>query len=237
MDNVLNIINTYYNIALEKFGEHGGISKDTLLLIGGACFIKILLIDIIFGRGGQLICHFIGFVYPAYRTTKALESRHNGGTEEDKVQWLMYWVVFAIFHLVEFFSDTILGWIPMYWVGKSMFLLGCMSPLNLSSTIYHMVVLPIFKKNELMLEDVVADCRNCVLGQCKNSLTIDTTTCGLLALGTLSDSVSPSTPASVRSEKSNSPRPSPKKKRAPLPPKVLRIDDEDQIDQYLNDHF
>ena len=33
--------------------------------------------------------------------------------EEDRRQWLMYWVVFGSFHLLEFFWDTILGWMPI----------------------------------------------------------------------------------------------------------------------------
>ena len=238
MDQALDILKTYQTLAISKHDELiGGVSKNTLIVIGIACFLKVLLIDIIFGRSGQLICHFIGFVYPAYRTTKVIESKHNeDGEEEDKVQWLMYWVVFSTFHLVEFFSDTILGWIPTYWVCKSLFLIGCMTPLNLSSFIYHKIILPVFKKNESMIDDVVSDCRRCIMGQCKETLSIDITTCGIQELAALSDSVlPPSSP--LRCEKHNSPRPSPKKKRAPLPPKTINMEDDDKIEEYLNDHF
>ena len=121
-DLLVNILKAYLSSTLERYHESGGINKDTLIAIGFICFAKILIIDIIFGRSGQLICHFIGFAYPAYRTTKAIELNRNGDDNIDKIQWLMYWVVFASFHLVEFFSDTILGWMPMYWIGKSIFL-------------------------------------------------------------------------------------------------------------------
>ena len=174
----------------ERYRESGGIDKDTLLVLGFVCFAKILLIDIIFGRSGQLICHFIGFAYPAYRTTKVIESRHQGGENgDDKIQWLMYWVVFASFHLLEFFSDIILGWMPMYWICKSLFLLACMSPLNLCSVIYHVFVLPLFKQSETIIDNIVTDCRHYALNQCKKSLSIDTRY-KLLELATLSDSVS-----------------------------------------------
>ena len=189
MDLVVHTFKGHLTTTIERYRESGGIDKDTLLIIGFVCFAKILLIDIIFGRSGQLICHFIGFAYPAYRTTKVIESRHQRGKdEEDKIQWLMYWVVFASFHLVEFFSDTILGWIPMYWICKSLFLLACMSPLNLCSVIYHVIVLPLFKRSEKIIDTLVADWRNYAVNQCKKSLSIEARY-GLLELAALSDSL------------------------------------------------
>lgn len=32
--------------------------------------------------------------------------------------WLTYWVVYALFGLVEFFSDLLLSWFPFYYAGK-----------------------------------------------------------------------------------------------------------------------
>ena len=34
------------------------------------------------------------------------------------LQWLMYWVVFAVFSNAEFFSDILVGWVPFYWLLK-----------------------------------------------------------------------------------------------------------------------
>ena len=123
-----------------------------------------------------------------YRTTKVIESNRNFDNDTDKIQWLMYWVVFASFHLVEFFSDTILGWMPMYWICKSMFLLACMSPLNLCSVLYHMIILPMFKRSETIIDNVAADCRAYALNQCQKSLSLETTN-GRLQLEAISDSL------------------------------------------------
>ena len=49
------------------------------------------------------------------RSIKALES----SGKDDDTQWLMYWVVFSLFSVLEFFSDTLVGWIPMYWLVKA----------------------------------------------------------------------------------------------------------------------
>ena len=56
--------------------------------------------------------------------------------KDDDTQWLMYWVVFASFSLMESVSDVFIGWLPFYWLGKCAFLLWCMSPLNGAAIVY-----------------------------------------------------------------------------------------------------
>jgi len=81
------------------------------LLVGvGVC----LTLWLIFGSWARRLCNAIGFLYPAYASIRAIESP--GGN--DDTEWLMYWVVFAGFSVVEFFSDILLDWIPVYWLGK-----------------------------------------------------------------------------------------------------------------------
>ena len=48
------------------------------------------------------------------RSIKALET----SSKSDDTQWLMYWVVFSLFSVLEFFSDTLVGWVPFYWLIK-----------------------------------------------------------------------------------------------------------------------
>merc|ERR1711884_56819 len=85
--------------------------KKVYILYGVlTCVVSWLM----FGWGAQLLCNAIGFVYPAYCSVRALESR----SKDDDTQWLTYWVVFALFSVIEFFSDILVGWVPFYWLTK-----------------------------------------------------------------------------------------------------------------------
>jgi len=99
-------------------------------LIGVFCVYMIL------GHFAALVCNVVGFIYPAFRSFKAIESHD----KSDDTKWLTYWVVFAGFSVVEFFSDIIFSWFPIYWLAKIVFLVWCFVPIDNNGSLFKSAV-------------------------------------------------------------------------------------------------
>lgn len=157
LENKLNEPHQFTEI-LEKGEKLTGVKRVYLVL--GA--VTILALYLVIGHGAQLICNGIGFVYPAYASIVAIESR----SKEDDTKWLTYWVVFAAFSTVEFFSDIILNWIPFYWLTKCIFLIWCFIPINNngSTVIYNRFIRPVFIKNRETIDSTINKAVNAASG-------------------------------------------------------------------------
>ncbi|ORX75924.1 hypothetical protein BCR32DRAFT_224687 [Anaeromyces robustus] len=107
---------------LNTIDEKSKIPKlKTYIALGLSAIISVFIFFNIFG---DLLSTLIAFVYPAYASFKAIESTD----KTDDTQWLTYWCVFGFFHLIECFSDQILGWISFYYFIKSIFTLWLSLP-------------------------------------------------------------------------------------------------------------
>jgi len=152
-----------YTDKFNKVLHQKGVVGDTFKLLEdntgvqrlylGYGIVGLVVFWLAFGFGGQLLTNMIGFVYPAYCSIQALESQR----KQDDVQWLTYWVVFAAFSVLEYFADILAGWIPFYWLGKCLFLVWCMAPLesNGASIIYSKVLLPLFQKHSPRIDAAI----------------------------------------------------------------------------------
>ncbi|KAK3579910.1 hypothetical protein CHS0354_012451 [Potamilus streckersoni] len=116
-------------------------------------FCAFLIVYLMVGYGAQFLCNFIGFLYPAYSSVKAVETSR----KDDDTQWLIYWVVFAFFSLLEIFTDIFLFWIPFYWLLKCLFLIWCMASTswNGSLLIYNRLILPLVLRNEKKIDEAI----------------------------------------------------------------------------------
>jgi len=87
----------------------------------------------------------VGFIYPAYASFKALESK----SPEAAGQWLTYWVVFSQFTIFEYFADWLISWLPLYYIGKAAFILWLQLPQTQgASHLYIQWIAPFVKKHE-----------------------------------------------------------------------------------------
>ncbi|XP_002123274.2 receptor expression-enhancing protein 5-like isoform X2 [Ciona intestinalis] len=144
----------YMEIGMDYLDRSGikKLFKSNQAIYGLGGFIGLWLAS---GYLASFICNLIGFLYPAYKSVKAIESVN----KDDDTAWLMYWVVFATFSVAEFFSDILLSWFPFYFLGKCIFLLWCMAPVswNGSNTLYNKFIRPFILRNESKIDNVLSN--------------------------------------------------------------------------------
>jgi len=131
--------------ALVQIEEVSKIPKEYLVLSGGA----FLFAFIFFQTGAGALCNITGFAYPALKSFQAIESNVRG----DDTQWLIYWVVYSFFHIIEAFEDFLIYWIPFYYAFKLAFLLWAMLPqTNGAKFLYDSFLKDFLKKNESRID-------------------------------------------------------------------------------------
>ncbi|XP_071844508.1 receptor expression-enhancing protein 5-like isoform X1 [Apostichopus japonicus] len=151
---------------LAQIEEKTGV-KRTYFVAG---FVAVLALWLIFGYAAAFLSTFLGFVYPAYQSVKAIESVR----KDDDTQWLTYWVVFGTFSLGEFFTDLFLSWFPFYYLVKMIFLGWCMAPIesNGSNILYHRFIKPFVLKHEKEIDnslDKVTDLASATLNEAQEA--------------------------------------------------------------------
>ncbi|KAF5300909.1 hypothetical protein FQR65_LT09072 [Abscondita terminalis] len=149
LDAALNDNSKPWTAVLAKIEKTTGVNRLYIFLVS----VALVGLWLVFGFAGQLVCNSIGFVYPAYVSIRAIESP----SKNDDTKWLTYWVVFAIFSVVEYFADCIVGWFPMYWLLKCIFMVWLMIPTDFNGSIilYEKVIKPYYLKHHSTIDNTI----------------------------------------------------------------------------------
>ena len=104
----------------------------------------------------------VGFVYPALKSFQAIEHRSttSSSSSTDVTQWLIYWVVYSFFSIIEVFIDILLYWIPFYYAFKLAFLLWAMLPQTRGAKfLYDSFLKDFLKSKESMMDRALRDAK------------------------------------------------------------------------------
>lgn len=140
------------SLTLSYLQDTLNVPKEYVVLGGGA----LLLVLVFFGMGAGSLCNVVGFVYPAFKSFQAIEYKTRG----EDTQWLIYWVVYAFFSIIEVFADFLLYWIPFYYAFKLAFLLWAMLPQTRGAKfLYDSFLRDFLKKNESKIDAALNDAK------------------------------------------------------------------------------
>ncbi|PSK39277.1 hypothetical protein C7M61_001882 [Candidozyma pseudohaemuli] len=126
---------------LQVFEQQTGLPRSYAVLGFGVLYFVVIFLNV--GGVGQLLSNVAGFVIPGYFSLIALETTG----KDDDTELLTYWVVFAFFNVIEFWSRAILYWVPFYFFLKTIFLLYIGVPaFGGAKIIYTTVIQPFSRK-------------------------------------------------------------------------------------------
>jgi len=127
-----------------KARQATGVRQSVLVLSA----TSLLSLFILWQSGADPLANLIGFIYPLYASYKALRSP----SKDDDTEWLVYWIAYGFFTLIEDFCEKFLdesNWGPIYYALKIVFLLWLMLPQTKGANkVFTHLILPFLNKYE-----------------------------------------------------------------------------------------
>lgn len=110
-------------------------------IILGVSFLVLVLL-ILLEIGSYFLTSFAGYLYPAYMSFKAIESKE----KRDDTQWLTFWIVYTIFSIFDPVLSFVLSFLPFFNLLKLFFFIYLFHPKSRGAeTIYNVIIKRLLK--------------------------------------------------------------------------------------------
>ncbi|KPP76820.1 receptor expression-enhancing protein 3-like [Scleropages formosus] len=104
-----------------------------------------------------MVSLLFGTLYPAYYSYKAVKTKN----VKEYVRWMMYWIVFALYTVVETVMDLTVSWFPLYYEIKIAFVIWLLSPYTRgASLIYRKCLHPLLSSKEREIDDYIVQAKD-----------------------------------------------------------------------------
>ncbi|KAK1164627.1 receptor expression-enhancing protein 3-like [Acipenser oxyrinchus oxyrinchus] len=104
----------------------------------------------------RAIVLLFGTLYPAYSSYKAVKTKN----VKEYVRWMMYWIVFALYTVLETITDLTVSWFPLYYELKIAFVIWLLSPYTRgASLLYRKFLHPLLSSREREIDDYIVQAR------------------------------------------------------------------------------
>ncbi|XP_077487120.1 uncharacterized protein LOC144098393 isoform X2 [Amblyomma americanum] len=104
--------------------------------------VTLLCVYMVTGQNAPFVCNLVIYVIAAYSSFHNIEN----STKNDDSRWIVFWVIFGLFGMMDHFNDQIREHFPLFWLFKLLFLTWCLAPTNTNgvTTIYFHLLYPLF---------------------------------------------------------------------------------------------
>eukprot|EP00931_Biecheleriopsis_adriatica_P103334 TRINITY_DN78187_c0_g1_i1.p1 TRINITY_DN78187_c0_g1~~TRINITY_DN78187_c0_g1_i1.p1 ORF type:complete len:263 (+),score=54.68 TRINITY_DN78187_c0_g1_i1:32-820(+) len=121
-------------------------------LVVTAAGLLWLLLFVLWGFMGELVCKVFGNLYPMYASFQALED----GDHDEVSCWLTYWVTFAALTLVEAACGRALAWLPFYHLARLAFGIWLFMPATRGAqAAYGWILRPLLRRHRPQIDAAI----------------------------------------------------------------------------------
>jgi len=92
-------------------------------VVGVFAFLVLLIAA---GVCSDFLAEVIGTVYPAYVSLRLISAP--SVSQQDKTQWLSYWVIFSLYDILSYFEEYLFSWLPLFDLFKVAFFVWLFLP-------------------------------------------------------------------------------------------------------------